>query len=166
MIACEHVLGGRAFDARSRVNAARANLHLFGVVEGEDDMIRMGMVRDVTSLFVKRYLAGLLGVLRAANVDRAGRELSGADRLLRIGRERCSGSPARCAAAFGRLALRGRILAARGLGSAQRSARTAAAAVASRARIVVRRAIGGCRSASAAMLASRSASSRGCAGST
>src|SRR5690606_36381488 len=48
---CEHVLGGRAFHRGSRVNAARANLHLFGVVEGEDDMIRMGMVRDVTSKF-------------------------------------------------------------------------------------------------------------------
>jgi alkylation response protein AidB-like acyl-CoA dehydrogenase len=57
MAASEHVLGGRSFAASSRVNAARANLHLFGVVEGEDDMIRMGMVRDITLPFVERYLA-------------------------------------------------------------------------------------------------------------
>src|SRR5690606_17684030 len=37
MIAAEHVMGGRSFARGSRVNAARSNLHLFGVVEGEDD---------------------------------------------------------------------------------------------------------------------------------
>ena len=54
MLACEHVLGGRAFHGGSRVNEARVNLHLFGVVEGEDDLILMGMVRDVTQRFVER----------------------------------------------------------------------------------------------------------------
>jgi alkylation response protein AidB-like acyl-CoA dehydrogenase len=106
MIACEHVLGGRAFDGGSRVNAARANLHLFGVVEGEDDMIRMGMVRDVTNRFVSRYLAGLLGVLRAANVDGSGRELVGEDRLLRIGATALMRRPARSAAAVASLVRR------------------------------------------------------------
>jgi alkylation response protein AidB-like acyl-CoA dehydrogenase len=65
MLAAEHVLGGRAFHGGSRVNEARVNLHLFGVVEGEDDLILMGMVRDVTQRFVARYLAALLGVARA-----------------------------------------------------------------------------------------------------
>jgi len=37
MVAAEHVLGGRSFHGGSRVNDARVNLHLFGVVEGEDD---------------------------------------------------------------------------------------------------------------------------------
>ncbi len=55
MLAAEHVLGGRAFHGGSRVNEARVNLHLFGVVEGEDDLILMGMVRDVTQRFVERY---------------------------------------------------------------------------------------------------------------
>ena len=56
MLAAEHVLGGRAFHGGSRVNEARVNLHLFGVVEGEDDLILMGMVRDVTQRFVERLL--------------------------------------------------------------------------------------------------------------
>ena len=63
MLAAEHVLGGRAFHGGSRVNDARVNLHLFGVVEGEDDLILMGMVRDVTQRFVERYLSSLLGVI-------------------------------------------------------------------------------------------------------
>jgi alkylation response protein AidB-like acyl-CoA dehydrogenase len=67
MIACEHVMGGRAFAQQSRVHAARANLHLFGVVEGEDNMIRLGMIRDITSRFVNRYLAPLLGILGRVN---------------------------------------------------------------------------------------------------
>ena len=57
------MLGGRAFHGGSRVNEARVNLHLFGVVEGEDDLILMGMVRDVTQRFVERYLSSLLGVI-------------------------------------------------------------------------------------------------------
>jgi alkylation response protein AidB-like acyl-CoA dehydrogenase len=44
LIACERVLGGRAFDGNSRISQARYNMHLFGVVEGEDDLILMGMV--------------------------------------------------------------------------------------------------------------------------
>ncbi|MEO8315095.1 MAG: acyl-CoA dehydrogenase family protein [Pseudomonadota bacterium] len=71
MIACEHVVGGRAFSSQSRIHAARANLHLFGVVEGEDNMIRLGMVRDVTLPFVNRYLAPLLGILGKANATAA-----------------------------------------------------------------------------------------------
>ena len=71
MLAAEHVLGGRAFHGGSRVNDARVNLHLFGVVEGEDDLILMGMVRDVTQRFVDRYLSSLLGVIDSGERQRA-----------------------------------------------------------------------------------------------
>jgi hypothetical protein len=85
MLAAEHVLGGRGFHAGSRVNEARVNLHLFGVVEGEDDLILMGMVRDVTQRFVERYLGALLGVIQAANRARDGSQLPESQRILRIG---------------------------------------------------------------------------------
>ena len=85
MIACEHVLGGRSFDSRSRVNAARVNLHLFGVVEGEDDLIRLGMVRDVTQRFVRDYLAPLLDVLRVANTPEGAEPLPADQRILCLG---------------------------------------------------------------------------------
>lgn len=83
--ACEHVLGGRAFDRNSRVNAARANLHLFGIVEGEDEMIRMGAVRDVTQRFTQAYLAPLLGALQEINADAVGRPVAEHQRFLRLG---------------------------------------------------------------------------------
>lgn len=85
MIACEHVLGGRSFAKGSRVNDARVNLHLFGVVEGEDDMIRMGMVRDVTIKFVNTYLSGMMDAINAANLDERGQMLPASERILRIG---------------------------------------------------------------------------------
>lgn len=103
MIACEHVLGGRSFDRRSRVHAARVNLHLFGVVEGEDDMIRMGMVRDVTQRFVAQHLAVLLDVIRAANTDSHGAPVDASRRLLRIGPHALITEPARAVGALGRL---------------------------------------------------------------
>jgi alkylation response protein AidB-like acyl-CoA dehydrogenase len=82
MLAAEHVLGGRSFHGGSRVNDARVNLHLFGVVEGEDDLILMGMVRDITHRFVDSYLSALLGVIDANAPD--GSKLPARD-LLRIG---------------------------------------------------------------------------------
>ncbi|MGD8809319.1 MAG: acyl-CoA dehydrogenase family protein [Gammaproteobacteria bacterium] len=85
MIACEHVMGGRSFDSGSRVNAARVNLHLFSVVEGEDDLIRLGMVRDVTQRFVSEYLGALLETIQAVNVDSSGKALPTEQRLLAIG---------------------------------------------------------------------------------
>ncbi len=85
MIACEHVLGGRSFAKGSRVSDARVNLHLFGVVEGEDDMIRMGMVRDVTLKFVNNYLSGMMDAINAANLDEQGQMLPASERILRIG---------------------------------------------------------------------------------
>lgn len=83
-IACERVLGGRSFDSGSRVHDARHNMHVFGVVEGEDDLILMGMVKDVTDTFTSKYMAGMLGVLQSINMGRNGKPLPRAERILRI----------------------------------------------------------------------------------
>jgi alkylation response protein AidB-like acyl-CoA dehydrogenase len=104
MLAAEHVLGGRAFHRGSRVNDARVNLHLFGVVEGEDDLILMGMVRDVTQRFVERYLGALLGIIEAANAAPAGGRLAESARIIRIVPETLLRHPGRTLAAIGRLA--------------------------------------------------------------
>jgi alkylation response protein AidB-like acyl-CoA dehydrogenase len=103
MLAAEHVLGGRAFHGGTRVNDARVNLHLFGVVEGEDDLILMGMVRDVTQRFVERYLGSLLGVIEAVNAAPAGGKLPEADRIVRIVPATLLRHPARSLAAIARL---------------------------------------------------------------
>jgi len=109
MLACEHVLGGRAFHGGSRVNDARVNLHLFGVVEGEDDLILMGMVRDVTQRFVERYLSPLLGVIDAANTTRDGGKLPAEQRLLRIGPATVLRHPTRAIPALVRLVVQPRL---------------------------------------------------------
>lgn len=83
-IACERVLGGRTFDRGSRVHDARHNMHVFGVVEGEDDLILMGMVKDVTDKFTSKYMAGMLGVLQSINVGTDGKPLPRDQRILRI----------------------------------------------------------------------------------
>ncbi len=103
LTACERVLGGRSFDESSRVSAARANMHVFGVVEGEDDLILMGMVKDVTGRFVDRYMAGLLGVIQSINVDANGQPVPKEDRILRIGPTTMLRHPGRCLAATFRL---------------------------------------------------------------
>jgi hypothetical protein len=78
------VLGGRSFDQGSRVHQARHNMHVFGVVEGEDDLILMGMVKDVTDSFTTRYMAGMLGVIQSINEGPDGKPLPPAQRLLRL----------------------------------------------------------------------------------
>lgn len=83
-IACERVLGGRSFDTGSRVHDARHNMHVFGVVEGEDDLILMGMVKDVTDAFTTRYMAGLLSVIQSINEGEDGKPLPPDRRILRI----------------------------------------------------------------------------------
>mgnify|MGYP001366478283 CR=1 FL=1 len=83
-IACERVLGGRSFDRSSRVHDARANMHVFGVVEGEDDLILMGMVKDVTDAWTTRYMAGMLGVLQSINQGPDGKPVPADQRLLRL----------------------------------------------------------------------------------
>jgi alkylation response protein AidB-like acyl-CoA dehydrogenase len=109
MHACEHVLGGRAFHGGSRVNDARVNLHLFGVVEGEDDLILMGMVRDVTQRFVDRYLSPLLGVIQSVNVAPAGAKLDDSQRILRIGLSSLIRHPGRTLKAIGLLCVQPRV---------------------------------------------------------
>jgi alkylation response protein AidB-like acyl-CoA dehydrogenase len=83
-IACERVLGGRSFDQTSRVHDARHNMHVFGVVEGEDDLILMGMVKDVTDAWTGRYMAGMLGVIQSINEGADGKPLPAERRILRI----------------------------------------------------------------------------------
>jgi alkylation response protein AidB-like acyl-CoA dehydrogenase len=84
LLACERVVGGRSFDAASRITEARTNMHVFGVVEGEDDLILMGMVKDVTAAFTDRYLAALLSVIQSINTGPDGEPLPPALRLLRL----------------------------------------------------------------------------------
>ncbi len=103
LIACERVLGGRSFHRGSRVNEARSNIHVFGIVEGEDDLILMGMVKDVTGTFVDRYLAGLLGVIQSVNVNHAGKPLPRDERLLRITPSTFLHEPGRALKATGRV---------------------------------------------------------------
>ncbi len=83
-IACERVLGGRSFDESSRVHQARHNMHVFGVVEGEDDLILMGMVKDVTDGWTTRYMAGLLSVIQSINEGPDGKPVPPEQRILRI----------------------------------------------------------------------------------
>ena len=102
-IACERVLGGRSFDRGSRVHAARHNMHVFGVVEGEDDLILMGMVKDVTDQFTSKYMAGMLGVLQSINVDADGKPLPREQRILRITPATVFDKPGKVLTATGRL---------------------------------------------------------------
>lgn len=103
LIACERVLGGRSFDSGSRVSEARSNIHVFGVVEGEDDLILMGMVKDITGRFIDQFLAGLLGVLQDINLDREGKPLPKEQRILRIGLGSTLKYPARVLKATGQV---------------------------------------------------------------
>ncbi|MEM8713179.1 MAG: acyl-CoA dehydrogenase family protein, partial [Planctomycetota bacterium] len=83
-IATEHVLGGRTFHTSQRVSDSRANIHVFGVVEGEDDLILMGMVKDVTGSFTEKYMAGMLGVIQSINADAEGNRFPANRMILRI----------------------------------------------------------------------------------
>lgn len=67
LIACERVMGGRSLDNNSQITAARPTIHAFGIVEGEDDLIRLGMIKDLTANFTADYLQGLLKVLKDIN---------------------------------------------------------------------------------------------------
>ena len=107
LTACERVLGGRSFDAASRVNEARPNMHVFGVVEGEDDLILMGMVKDITDGFTTKYMAGLLGVIQAMNMGGDGKPLPAEQRILRIDPKSFGKAPGRCIAATLKLPLQG-----------------------------------------------------------
>ncbi|BFM49394.1 acyl-CoA dehydrogenase family protein [Marinomonas sp. THO17] len=84
LIACEKVMGGRSLDKGSRISDIRATVHAFGIVEGEDDLIRLGMVRDLTKSFTENYMAGLLGILQQANTDKEGKPVAHEKRLLKL----------------------------------------------------------------------------------
>jgi hypothetical protein len=83
--AAEKVVGGRSFDVNSRIHKARHNMHVFGVVEGQDDLILMGMVKDVTARFTDTYLGPLLGVLSDINREPNGLPVSENERIWKIG---------------------------------------------------------------------------------
>lgn len=102
-IATEHVLGGRTFHTSQRVSDSRANIHVFGVVEGEDDLILMGMVKDVTGKFTERYMAGMLGVIQSINTDDDGNKVPSAQMILRITPLTALKYPKRVLQATGRL---------------------------------------------------------------
>lgn len=102
-VACEHVLGGRTFHTSQRASDSRANVHVFGIVEGEDDLILMGMVKDVTGKFTDRYMAGMLSVIRSINVQASGERVAKQDLLLRISPATTLKYPARVATASVRL---------------------------------------------------------------
>ena len=164
MLAAEHVLGGRAFHGGSRVNEARVNLHLFGVVEGEDDLILMGMVRDVTQRFVERYLSALLGVIDAANRAPDGGKLPAEQRILRIGVATLLREPGRSLAAVARLRVQPKFWQLAAWVIAQCARRSSCGCRCGCCRPRHSAAIARCRRRCAATLAMPSASSGCCAG--
>lgn len=98
LISCERVIGGRSFDQNSRVTEARANIHVFGIVEGENDLILMGMIKDITSNFTSENVASMLSVLQEANM-KDGESVDKKDRILKINLETFMKHPKRCATA-------------------------------------------------------------------
>jgi hypothetical protein len=76
---------------------------VFGVVEGEDDLILMGMVKDITGKFVEDHMAGLLGVIQSINVGKDGKPVERDRRILRIMPKTVLKHPIRCTAATVRL---------------------------------------------------------------
>ncbi len=103
LIACERIIGGRSLDYDSRINEARPVMHAFGIVEGEDDLIRLGMVKELTAGFTADYLQSLLGVLQDANTAADGNPLSADKRIYRIGLRSLVKHPVRTIRAVGRL---------------------------------------------------------------
>lgn len=95
LIACERVIGGRSFDKESRITEARVNMHVFGIVEGENDLILMGMIKDITSKFTSSYMVSMLGVLQEANMVN-GEAVSKENRILKIDLKTFFKHPMRC----------------------------------------------------------------------
>ena len=81
----ERVIGGRSLNQESPVSATRATAHAFSIVEGENDLITLGMVREITSDFVSSYMAGILGVLDKVNSDSSGNAVPEEKRMLSLG---------------------------------------------------------------------------------
>lgn len=102
LIACERVIGGRSFDKNSRITEARSNMHVFGIVEGENDLILMGMIKDITSEFTSTYMTSMLGVLQKANTIN-GEPVDKKERILKIDLKTFLKHPLRCTKATLRL---------------------------------------------------------------
>ncbi len=81
----ERVIGGRSLNKESPVSATRATAHAFSIVEGENDLITLGMVREITSDFVSSYMAGILSVLDKVNSDSSGNAVPEDKRMLSLG---------------------------------------------------------------------------------
>lgn len=81
----ERVIGGRSLNKESPVSATRATAHAFSIVEGENDLITLGMVREITSDFISTYMAGILSVLDSVNSDSNGNVLAEEKRILSLG---------------------------------------------------------------------------------
>ncbi|GGF58970.1 acyl-CoA dehydrogenase family protein [Alteromonas lipolytica] len=81
LYAAEKVMGGRTLDLDARLTQLRPICHAFGIVEGENDLIRLGMVKDVTTNFTNERLAGLLAVLQQANTDADGKPVAADKRI-------------------------------------------------------------------------------------
>lgn len=103
LIACERVIGGRSLDKDSRITEARPVMHAFGIVEGEDDLIRLGMVKDLTASFTGDYLQGLLRVLQDINSGTDGSPLPAEQRIFRLGASSLLRHPRRTARAVSAL---------------------------------------------------------------
>lgn len=98
LVSCERVIGGRSFDKSSRVTEARSNIHVFGIVEGENDLILMGMIKDITSKFTTQNVASMLSVLQEANMKN-GAPVEKEERILKIDLKTFLKYPARCTTA-------------------------------------------------------------------
>ncbi len=81
----ERVVGGRSLDMDSRITEARQTIHALGIVEGEDDLIRLGMVKDITADYTSVYLQGMLGVLHEINSQEDGKPLPDEQRIYKLG---------------------------------------------------------------------------------
>ena len=102
LISCERVIGGRSFDKTSRITEARVNIHVFGIVEGENDLILMGMIKDITSKFTSKYMSSMLSVLQEANMNGT-EQVDKKDRILKIDLKTFLKYPLRCAIATTKL---------------------------------------------------------------
>lgn len=102
LISCERVIGGRSFDQSSRITEARSNIHVFGIVEGENDLILMGMIKDITSKFTSNNMVSMLGVLQEANT-KDGEPVAKENRILKIDFKTFLKYPKRCAIATSKL---------------------------------------------------------------
>ena len=100
LICAESVVGGRSFNQESRISSTRTTAHAFSIVEGQNDLIILGMVRELTSDFVATYMAGLLGVLDSVNQNAEGNPLPPEQRILNLGPGNFIKHPVRCTKAI------------------------------------------------------------------